>query len=166
MGLQRVGHDWETFTSLDHLMLKEVKSLSRVRLFATPWPVAHQAPLSMGFSRQEHWLEWVAIFFSRGYSRPWDRTQVSCIAGRCFNLWATRDAWKWKWKCSVVSNSLQPHRLHSPWNSPGQNTEVDSLSPLQGIFQPRAWTQVSRIVDKFFTHWATREAPLEMLSCV
>ena len=31
------------------------KSLSRVRLFATPWTVAHQAPPSMGFSRQECW---------------------------------------------------------------------------------------------------------------
>ena len=33
----------------------KVKSLSRVRLFASPWTVAHQAPLSMGFSRQEYW---------------------------------------------------------------------------------------------------------------
>ena len=33
----------------------EVKLLSRVRLFATPWTVAYQAPLSMGFSRQEYW---------------------------------------------------------------------------------------------------------------
>ena len=33
----------------------EVKSLSPVRLFATPWTVAHQAPLSMGFSRHEYW---------------------------------------------------------------------------------------------------------------
>ena len=31
------------------------KSLSRVRLFATPWTAAYQAPLSMGFSRQEYW---------------------------------------------------------------------------------------------------------------
>ena len=31
-----------------------VKSLSRVQLFVTPWTVAHQAPLSMGFSRQEY----------------------------------------------------------------------------------------------------------------
>ena len=30
---------------------------SRVRLFATPWTVAYQAPPSMGFSRQEHWSE-------------------------------------------------------------------------------------------------------------
>ena len=33
----------------------KVKSLSLVRLLATPWTVAHQAPLSMGFSRQEYW---------------------------------------------------------------------------------------------------------------
>ena len=33
----------------------EVKSLSRVRLFATPWAVAHQAPPSVGFTRQEYW---------------------------------------------------------------------------------------------------------------
>ena len=33
----------------------KVKSLSRVRLFATPWTVAHKAPLSTGFSRQEYW---------------------------------------------------------------------------------------------------------------
>ena len=31
------------------------QSLSRIRLFATPWTVAHQAPLSMGFSRQGYW---------------------------------------------------------------------------------------------------------------
>ena len=33
----------------------KVKSLSRVRLFETPWTAAYQAPLSMGFSRQEYW---------------------------------------------------------------------------------------------------------------
>ena len=32
-----------------------MKSLSRVRFFATSWTVAHQAPLSMEFSRQEYW---------------------------------------------------------------------------------------------------------------
>ena len=31
---------------------------SRVRLFVTLWAVAHQAPLSMGFSRQEYWSGW------------------------------------------------------------------------------------------------------------
>ena len=33
----------------------KVKWLSRVRLFATPWTVAHKPPLSMAFSRQEYW---------------------------------------------------------------------------------------------------------------
>ena len=33
----------------------KVKLLSRVRLSATPWTAAYQAPLSMGFSRQEYW---------------------------------------------------------------------------------------------------------------
>jgi len=35
---------------------KVVCVLSRVQVFATPWTVAHQAPLSMGFSRQEFWI--------------------------------------------------------------------------------------------------------------
>ena len=34
---------------------EKVKLLSRVRLFATPWTAAYQAPPSMGFSRQEYW---------------------------------------------------------------------------------------------------------------
>ena len=36
-------------------MKVKVKSLSHVRLFTTPWTVTYQAPLSMGFSRQQHW---------------------------------------------------------------------------------------------------------------
>ena len=39
-----------------------------------------------------------------------------------------------KWKSLVMSDSLQPHGLYSPWNSPGQNTGAGSLSLLQGIF--------------------------------
>ena len=50
----------------------------------TLWTVACQAPLSMGFSRQEWILEWVAMPSSRGSSQPWDGTWVSCIAGRFF----------------------------------------------------------------------------------
>ena len=34
---------------------QQVKTLSRVRLFSSPWIVARQAPLSMGLYRQEHW---------------------------------------------------------------------------------------------------------------
>ena len=42
----------------------KVKSLSRVRLFATPWTAAYQAPLSMGLIFQARVLEWGAIAFS------------------------------------------------------------------------------------------------------
>ena len=45
----------------------------------------HQAPPSMGFSRQEV-LEWVAISFSRESSQPRDRTQVSHIVDRRFTI--------------------------------------------------------------------------------
>jgi len=40
----------------------------------------------------------------------------------------------WKWSHSVLSNSLWPHGLYSPWNSPGQNIEVGSLFLFQGTF--------------------------------
>ena len=77
--------------TLDLLIKKlKVKLLSCVQLFGTPWTITYQAPLR-GIL-QARILEWVAISFSRGSSQPRDWTQVSCIAGRCFNLWATREA--------------------------------------------------------------------------
>ena len=57
--------------------------------------------------------------------------------------------------CLVMSDSLLPHGLYSPWNSPGQNTEVGSLSLSRGSSQPRNQTQFSRIAGKLFTGWAT-----------
>ena len=39
-----------------------------------------------------------------------------------------------KWKLSVMSHSLRPSGLYSPWNSAGQNTGVGSLALIQGIF--------------------------------
>ena len=49
----------------------KVKLLSRVRLFATPWTAAYQAPSSMGFSRHEYWsgVEWG--FAKRKKIPPW-----------------------------------------------------------------------------------------------
>ena len=58
----------------------KVKSLSHVRLLATPWTSAYQAPLPMGFSRQEYWS---------GVPLP----QFSSV----------------QFSRSVMSNSLQPH---------------------------------------------------------
>ena len=60
------------------------KSLSRVQLFVTPWPVARQAPLSTGFSRQGH--EWVAIPISRGSSPLRGQAWGSGRAGGFFTV--------------------------------------------------------------------------------
>ena len=53
---------------------------------------------------------------------------------------------EWSESQSFVSNSLRPHGLYSPWNSPSHNTGVGSLSLLQGIFP----TQVSHTAGGFF----------------
>ena len=48
---------------------------------------------------------------------------------------------KWSESHSVMSDCLQPHGLHSPWNSSHQNTGVGSLSLLQGIFPTQEFYQ-------------------------
>ena len=151
-------------------MLLLLSRFSRVRLCATPETAAHQAPQSLGFSRQEHWI---------GLPFPSPMHESA----------------KWKWSRSVVSDSLQPYGLYSPWNSPGQSTGVGSCSLLQEIFptqgskqgllhcrrllyqlshqgsprilewiaypfcsgssRPRNWTRVSCVAGRFFTSWDT-----------
>ena len=68
----------------------EVKSLSHVRL-CNPMDCSPSGSSVHGIL-QARILEWVAISFSRGFSQPKDRTQISRIAGRRFNLWATKEA--------------------------------------------------------------------------
>ena len=69
------------------------KSLNRVRVFVTPWTI------DIGLF-QARILGWVAVPFCRGSSQPRDRTQVSCIAGRFFTTWATREALERYCKCT------------------------------------------------------------------
>ena len=105
-------------------------------------------------------LEWVDLPSSRGSSWPRDQTQISCLL--CFLHWRMGSwplappgkpaTWGESESCSILSDCLWPHGLYSPWNSPGQNTAVDSLSLLQGIFP----TQVSCIAGGFFTSWPFR----------
>ena len=92
--------------------------------------VAHQAPLSMGFSRQEYWS-------GLPFPSPGDLPNPG-IKPRSPVLQADslppELSGKFCESHSVVSEFLQPYGLYSPWNSPGQNTGVGSLSHLQGIF--------------------------------
>ena len=50
-------------------------------------------------------LEWVAISFSRGSSRPRNRIQVSLIVDRCFTIWATREALNYE---DIKTNTNRP----------------------------------------------------------
>ena len=70
-------------------MSVSVKSLSRVRLFETPWTVGVLPDSCVHGIFQARVLQWVAISFSRVSSWPRDRTQVSHLAGRFFKVWAT-----------------------------------------------------------------------------
>ena len=71
----------------------------------TPWdPMDYNLPgSSVHGILQARILEWVAIPFSKGscYNpETWDWTQVSCIVGRLFTIWATRSPdfhWEWAW---------------------------------------------------------------------
>ena len=62
--------------------------LSRVQLFVTPWTVARQAPLSMGFSRQDYWSG-VAMPSSRGSAPPRDGACIFCSASTAGGFFAT-----------------------------------------------------------------------------
>ena len=68
------------------------------------------------------------------WRQKWDRSDFPAIicAGKQSHEIVVQHGW-----CEsrlVVSNSLQPYGLYSPWNSQGQNTGVGSLSLLQGVF--------------------------------
>ena len=67
-------------------MCAVLSHFSPVHLFAISWTVACQAPLSMDFSRQEHWS---GLPFPSPVDLP---TWVSCIAGRFFTIWSPREA--------------------------------------------------------------------------
>jgi len=99
MGSHRVRHDWSDLAAAAaaaqgdicpgaSLAVKGLRSVclmccvlrhfSRVLLFVTLWTLAHQGPLSMGFSRQEYWSG-LACPASGQSSQPTDQTFVSCL---------------------------------------------------------------------------------------
>ena len=110
--------------------------------------------------------------FPRGSEECWEQMlrRISIISwdicymlrfpgkGRLFFI---RD-WKKKWKslCRVwlfVTPWTVARQAH-PWNSPGKNIGVGCHFLLRGSSRPRGQAQVSHIVGRFFTDWATREA--------
>ena len=93
-----------TLISFFLITLLLLRHISRVWLCATPQTAAHQAPPSLGFSRQERWS-------GLPFPSPMHESE------------------KWKWSHSVVSDSSRPHglqptRLLCPWDFPGKSTGV------------------------------------------
>ena len=80
------------------------RCFSHVQLFVTLWTRNLPGFFVPGIL-QARILVWVAMPFSRGSSLPGDGTWVSCIADRCFTVWATREAYK-----SIRSNYKWPRK--------------------------------------------------------
>ena len=83
--------NWRILRAQYTEFLDKCWSLSHVWLFVTPWTVAHQASLSMGFSRQEDW-NGLPLPSPGGSSLPRGWTWVSHTAGRFLTIWATWEA--------------------------------------------------------------------------
>ena len=94
-------------------------------------------------------LEWIAIPFSSGSSLPRDRTQVTCIAGKFYTVWATKEnclqrlqAWCcWSlpravsdisWRLNIESWSIGEREVNLIRQEPGQDTEESWLGWRQG----------------------------------
>ena len=132
------------------------QSLSCVYLFMTPVDCSSPGSSVRGIL-QARILEWVAISFSRGSSQPRDQTWVSRLAGWFFTTEPPGKPCGMKVKVTQSFPTLRCYGLCSPWNSPGQNTGVGSLSLLQGIFLTQElncgllhWRQI-------LSHWAVWE---------
>ena len=70
--------------------INKYDSLSRVQTLCNPVDCSLLGSSIHGIF-QAGILQWVAISFSRRSSQPRDWTWVSCIVGRCFTIWATRE---------------------------------------------------------------------------
>ena len=103
-----------------------------VQLFVTPMDCSWPSSSVQGIL-QARILEWLAIAFSRGSSRP--RIEPGSSSLQTDSLPTESPGKPGESETgSVVVCSWRPHGLHSPWNSPDQNTEVGSHSLLPGIF--------------------------------
>ena len=114
------------------LTLSKVKGklVSPVQFFATLWTVSYMAPWSIGFSRQEYCS---GLPFSSPCDLPNPGIELGSPALQTDAL-SSEPLGKPSEIHSVMSDSLRPQGLYSPWDSPGQNTGADNLSLLQGIF--------------------------------
>ena len=157
-----------------YLLLKnQWKSFSHVQFFCDSMDyTVHEIP-------QDRILQWVSCPFSRKSSQPRDQTKVSHIAGRFFTSWATGKPNNTGVGSLLLLQQIFPTQepnwglLHcrqmclTLWNP--MNYTVHGILQARilewivvpfsrGSSQPRDQIQVSLIVGRFFTSWATRES--------
>ena len=106
---------------------------SRILAWRIPWTEEPGGLQSMGSQ------SWPDRATERAHAHTlmitWGSEQCASFVSGTWGLGHTGGIIKWsvKWR-SAVSESLWPHALYSPWDSPGGNTGVGSLSLLQGTF--------------------------------
>ena len=113
-----------------------VHGVTKVQTWLSNW-----AHISTCFCSKITWLE------NNLYSQYISYVCVCVLVTQlCLTLWDSMD-------CSPLGSPC-------PWDSPGKNTGVGCPTFSRASFQLRDWTWVSRNAGRFFTIWATREAPV------
>ena len=136
-GLISFRIDWLDFLAVQGTLRSLIQVLlllsrfSCVQLCTTPSMAAYQALLSLGFSRQEHWS-----------GQPFPSTM--------------HESEKWKWSCSVVSDSSRPHglqptRLLCPWDFPGKSSGVGCHCLLQSYSASQFKTINSSVLSLLYS---------------
>ena len=135
---------WNYLQGFCWLLLLLLSRFSRVQLCVTPEMAAHQAPPSLGFSRQEHWS---------GLPFPSPRHESE----------------KWKRSRSVVSDSLPPHglqptRLLRSWDFPGKSTGVGAIafSDSAGRAGKSCGCRVGKLKASFFSSFFFSFFPISL----
>ena len=104
---------------------------------------------------QARTLERLAMSSSRGCSWPRDLIPVSGFITTIATWEAHISICEWEKVSQSCLTICDPMDYTVQWNSPGCNTRVGCCSLLQGISQPRDWTQVSSIAGRLFTSWTS-----------
>ena len=120
---------------------------------AIPWTVALQAPLSMGFPKQEYWSGF-PFFFSKGSSQLRDRTCVSCIGRQNRYHWATWAAELCEYVTFYGKDCISQAVLVVKYHLPKQGTQVWSL-----VWVPHASELLSLCASH--NYWAPSAATTE-----
>ena len=137
-----------------------VSSVSHVWLFVVPWTVARQAPLSIESFRQEYWSR-LTFPTLDDLSDPGIEPALPkspALAGDLQHFGTPRHLFC----CSIMSYSLTPWTVacKAPLSMgilQARILEWFAMPSSRGSSQPRDWTQVSQLADRFLIVWASRE---------